>query len=100
MPRISAEEVEHIASLARLELGAEEVTAMARDMDRVLGYVATLDELDTSGIEPTAHAIALQTPVRLDEAVPGMDPELAVEGAPQSAGTAFVVPKVLDEEES
>jgi aspartyl-tRNA(Asn)/glutamyl-tRNA(Gln) amidotransferase subunit C len=99
MPRISAEEVEYIASLARLELGPEEVTAMARDLDRVLGYVATLDELDTSGIEPTAHAIALETPVRADEAAASMDPELAVACAPERAGTAFVVPKVLDEGE-
>ena len=65
----------------------------------MLEYVATLDELDTSGIEPTAHAIALDTPVRSDEAAPAMDPALAVACAPESAGTAFVVPKVLDEDD-
>lgn len=72
---------------------------MAQDMDRVLEYVATLDELDTAGIEPTAHAIPLETPLREDKSVAGMDPELAISNAPKRSGTAFSVPKVLAGEE-
>jgi len=98
MARISSEEVRYIAGLARLSLSEEELRHMARDMDQILDYVATLEELDTRGIEPTAHAIPRETPMREDEAAAGMDPELAVGGAPQRAGTAFVVPKVIDEE--
>ncbi|MBW2272933.1 MAG: Asp-tRNA(Asn)/Glu-tRNA(Gln) amidotransferase subunit GatC [Deltaproteobacteria bacterium] len=98
MARITPDEVQYIAGLARISLSEDEVRQMARDMDQILDYVATLEELDTQGIEPTAHAIPLDTPVREDEAVPGIDPELAVGGAPQRAGTAFVVPKVIDDE--
>jgi aspartyl-tRNA(Asn)/glutamyl-tRNA(Gln) amidotransferase subunit C len=99
MARISPEEVQHIAKLARLSLDEAEVAAMASDLDHVLEYVAALDELDTSGIEPTAHAIPLDTPLRKDESVAGMDPELAVSNAPERHGTAFSVPKVLAGEE-
>jgi aspartyl-tRNA(Asn)/glutamyl-tRNA(Gln) amidotransferase subunit C len=97
MARITPEEVQYIAGLARVSLSEEEIQHMARDMDQILDYVATLEELDTCGIEPTAHAIPLETPLRKDEAVPGLDPELAVGGAPQRAGTAFAVPKVIDD---
>ena len=97
MARITPEEVRYIAGLARLSLSEDEVRHMARDMDQILDYVATLEALDTQGIEPTAHAIPLETPTREDEPVAGMDPELAVSNAPQRAGTAFVVPKVIDD---
>jgi len=72
---------------------------MAADMDEILEYVAALENLDTQGVVPTAHAIALETPMRDDESIPGMDPELAVSNAPESEGTAFLVPKVLAGEE-
>ena len=99
MSRISRDQVAHIAGLARLMLSDDETGEMARDLDQILDYVATLDELDTSGIEPTAHAIPLETPLRPDKAVPGIDPALVMATAPQSEGSAFVVPKVIEGEE-
>jgi aspartyl-tRNA(Asn)/glutamyl-tRNA(Gln) amidotransferase subunit C len=99
MSRISRSEVEHIAHLARLSLSEQEVESMARDLDQILEYVDALRELDTAGIEPTAHAIPLATPVRADEAMPAMDPGTAVANAPESVGTAFVVPKVIESED-
>ena len=97
MARITRQQVDRIAELARLSLEGEEAEAMERDLERILDYVATLQELDTEGVTPTAHAITLATPVRPDEAVEPMDPELVVANAPESVGTAFVVPKVIDE---
>ena len=99
MSRISSEEVLHIANLARLQLEPSEIEPMARDMNRMLEYVEALNEVDTSGVEPTAHTLDLETPIRKDEAVAGMNPELALEGAPERSGTAFSVPKVLEGEE-
>ncbi len=99
MSRISPKEVEHTAHLARLELSPSERDAMARDLDRILDYVATLQQLDTRGIEPTSHPIPLPTPFRSDEPVPPIDPALAVSNAPQAEGTAFVVPKVIDSDD-
>ncbi len=99
MSRISREEVEQIAVLARLSLSEEEAEQMTRDLDQILSYVAALSELDTSGIEPTARAIPLPTPMREDRALPAIDPELALSNAPERDGTAFVVPKVIASDE-
>ena len=101
MSRISRDPVTRMAALARLRLSEAETDQMTRDLDQILDYVATLEELDTQGIEPTAHAIPLATtPLRADEAVPGLDPELVVATAPHSEGFAFVVPKVIDGEDT
>ena len=72
---------------------------MTQDLDRILDHVDQLQALDTDGIEPTAHAIPLATPLREDEAQPGIDPHLALANAPLSEANAFVVPKVIDGEE-
>jgi len=98
MSRINRQEVDQIAQLARLSLSDDEAATMERDLERILGYVAALQELDTEGVEPTAHAFELATPVRQDVSVAPMDPDRAVANAPDAAGTAFVVPKVIDEE--
>lgn len=98
MARITRQQVDRIADLAQLSLSDDEAEAMEHDLERILDYVADLQELDTEGVTPTAHAIELPTPVRPDRAVEPMDPQLAVANAPESAGTAFVVPKVIDEE--
>ncbi len=100
MARITRQQVDYIAELSRLSLSEAEALAMERDLERILDYVASLQELDTEGVEPTAHAIALDTPLRSDRATAAMDPELAVANAPERAGTAFVVPRVIDAETS
>jgi aspartyl-tRNA(Asn)/glutamyl-tRNA(Gln) amidotransferase subunit C len=99
MSRITREEVEHIAHLARLTLAGDEAERMTGDLDRILDYVGQLGELDTAGIEPTAHAIPLATPLREDRPLEPVDPEAALAGAPDRSGSAFAVPKVLAEEE-
>ena len=100
MARITREQVERTAELARLSLSDDETEVMQRDLERILEYVTALSELDTEGVEPTAHVIAMATPMRADEALPPMDPERATANAPERLGTAFLVPKVIDEEGS
>jgi len=99
MTRIADDEVRYVADLARLELAEPELSAMARDLDRILEYVALLEELDTEDIVPTSHAIPLGTPLRPDRAAEPIPPELALGNAPARAGDAFLVPKVIDGEE-
>jgi aspartyl-tRNA(Asn)/glutamyl-tRNA(Gln) amidotransferase subunit C len=99
MARITRAEVHRVAKLARLSLSDEEAERMTSDLDRILEYVETLRELDTGGIEPTAHAIPLATPMREDRAGPAIAPELAVANAPESIASAFVVPKVIEGED-
>ena len=99
MSDLTRDQVAHIAALARLELSEDEQDAMAVDLGQILEYVEKLRELDTSEIEPMAHAIPLATPLRPDRAAEPLDSELAVSNAPLREGTAFVVPKVIGEEE-
>lgn len=99
MSRITREDIERTAELARLSLSDDEIEAMTRDLDRILDHVDQLQALDTEGIEPTAHAIPLATPLRADKSEPGLDPDLALANAPSREATAFVVPKVIEGEE-
>ena len=99
MSRMSRSEVERIAALARISLSDDEAARLASELDTILGYVETLSEVATEGVEPTAHVIPLPTPLREDRASPPMDPEAAVANAPDRHGSAFVVPKVIEGEE-
>jgi len=98
-PRINRAEVERVAALARLSLSPAEADRLASDLDAILGYVATLRELDTTGIQPTAHVIPLPTPMREDEPEAALDPALALANAPEHEGSAFVVPRVIEGED-
>jgi aspartyl-tRNA(Asn)/glutamyl-tRNA(Gln) amidotransferase subunit C len=98
MARINRAEVERVASLARLSLSDEEADRLAQEFDSFLGYIDTLQEIDTRGVVPTAHPISLPTPTRPDRPAAAMDAELAVANAPEAAASAFLVPKVIDAE--
>ena len=97
--RITRDEVAKVAALARLSLDDEAAERMASELDQILEYVQTLSQVDTTDVEPTAHAIPLPTPLREDRASPPLDPELAVANAPEHEGSAFVVPKVIEGDE-
>lgn len=98
MARINREEVERVALLARLSLSDEEADRLVQEFDSFLGYIETLQEIDTVGIAPTANPISLPTPTRLDRPAAAMDAELAVANAPETAASGFLVPKVIDTE--
>ncbi len=98
MSRIEPAALAHVAALARLALGEDEIASMTRDLEQMLEYVASLDRLDTRDVPPTLHGFELATPLRPDQPVEPLDPELVVANAPEREGTAFLVPKVLEEE--
>ncbi len=98
MSRIAPEDAKRVAELARLRLDDAELPAMTAHLEQILEYVDLLMEVDTSGVEPTAHAIPLATPTRKDEPTGELTPEQAIANAPAADGTAFSVPKVLDDE--
>ena len=98
MARINREEVERVAALARLRLSDREADQMAAELDAILGFAESLQELDTSGIEPTSQPIPLSTPRRDDTPAAVLDTELIAANAPQFSDSAFLVPKVIDSE--
>lgn len=94
--RISLEEVEKVARLARLSLQPEQAEQMRSDLNAILQYVALLDEVDTSEVEPTAHALSERSSLRPDAVVPSLDREEVLKQAPSSRDGGFAVPKVLE----
>ncbi len=93
--KISREEVRHVAKLARLEQSDQEEERMTGQMNQILGYMDKLNELDTTGVSATTHAIQIQNVFRPDEAVPSIDRQEALANAPETDGSNFVVPKVI-----
>ena len=96
-PRIGDEDVEHVARLARLALSAEEKARMREQLDRILGYIAKLNELDTEGVEPTSHAIRMVNVMRDDEVQPSFPAEAMLANAPERAGELFRVPRIIED---
>lgn len=93
--KISPEEVAHVAHLARLHLSDDEVAEMARQLDGILTYVAKLNELDTTGVEPTTHAISIVNAFREDEVKTSLEREKSLANGPRQDGESFVVPRVI-----
>ena len=95
MASVSREDVRRVARLARIRVEDAEAESLARDLRAVLEYVEQLNSLDTSGVEATSTVIPLATPLRADEPVTPLAPEVAVMNAPSAEGSAFAVPRVL-----
>ena len=96
-PKITLKEVEHVARLARLELGAEEKERMRRELDGILSYIDKLRALDTEGVEPTSHAVPVTNVMRDDRARPSFSQSDMLANAPDRAGDFFRVPKIIEE---
>ena len=94
--QISEEDVRRVAKLARLSLSDGEVQGLVQDLGSILAYVKKLDELDTSDVEPTAHAVSLSTKLRADDLQESMPRELGLRGAPENIGGGFGVPKIIE----
>ncbi len=99
MARITRGDVERVAALARLCLADAEAERMTSELDVVLEYAQLLQEVDTSQVEPTSHVLPLPTPMREDVPDAPVDPELALANAPERRDSAFVVPRVIGDED-
>ena len=103
--QVSLEEVERVAELANLDLEADEKPRMQRDLNAILDYVAQLNELDTSGVEPMAQVSELLdagadtghgVELRVDGLRPSLDRAVVMAEAPETDGAFFKTPKVIE----
>lgn len=94
--KITREEVSHVASLARLQLTAEEEEMLTEQLDKILQYVAKLDQLDTSNVEPLAHAVDIVNAFRDDRAVPWPSTDELLSNAPARDNNFLKVPKIIE----
>ena len=95
---LSLDEVRRIAVLARLRLSPEEEQVFQGQLSAILDYVAQLEELDVSGVEPMTHALAAGDlpPLREDVVRPSLPPDEALANAPAREGTCFKVPRIIE----
>lgn len=100
--RFSLEDVDRLASLARLSLTDDERARLAHDLENILGYVESLRRVDVSGVPPTTHMLTVQSGMGLrepgsDDPAPGLSREQALSSAPASTEEGFVVPAFVEE---
>lgn len=92
---LTREEVLHVAKLARLSLDPDEVDRFTRQLNDILAYVEKLQEVDTQGVPPMAHAVPVYNVFREDEATPSLPREEGLANAPAQEEGTFVVPRVI-----
>ena len=93
---LTRKDVLQVARLARLELTDDELTRMAEQLNRILGYVEQIQQLNTDGVEPLAHPLPVQNVFREDEPAPSLPIDEALSNAPGRVGDYFGVPAVFD----
>lgn len=97
MPKLTLEEVKHIAKLSKLELSKDEEEKFATELSSILGYVEQLSEVNTDQVEPTANVTGLKNILRDDEIIEsGITHQDIAKNAPQFENGSFVVPGVFE----
>lgn len=94
---LTPEEVKKIAHLARLNLSAEDIAYYTPQLSNILDFVAHMNEIDTTNIEPLAHPLDLPQRLRSDEIIEANQRELFQTIAPDVKVGLYIVPKVIEE---
>lgn len=94
---ITIGEVKRIADLAHLHLEPDEAERMTRELGKILAFVKQLEEVDVTGVAPTAHVLLEGQALRADEPHAGLDRERALAEAPKTSQGGFAVPSFVDE---
>ena len=93
---ITKKDVEYVARLARLKLSEAEKEQFTSQLGRIVGYVEKLNELNTEGVEPTAHILPMKNVTRPDETRSCIDRETIIKLAPKTAEGFIKVPQVIE----
>jgi len=89
-------DIEKVAKLARLELSEEEKNTFGNQLEQILTYMEQLNRIDTTGVEPTSHAIPIQNAFREDETRPSFSREEVLGIAPEEEDGHFRVPRIIE----
>jgi aspartyl-tRNA(Asn)/glutamyl-tRNA(Gln) amidotransferase subunit C len=95
MSRISADDVRKVAKLARLELPEDKIATYTGQLERILDYVAHLEQVDTEGVPPTTRAVEVVNVTRADNVEATPVREELLDQAPQREGDFYRVPQIL-----
>jgi len=93
--RLSKKEVEHTAWLAHIELSEKEKTLFTEQFNEILDYFKKIDDVDTTGIEPTYHVLNLKNVSRKDKTKPSLTTEEAIKNAPKKEKKFLKAPRII-----
>lgn len=93
--QVTRQDIVKVAALAKLELPESELELVADKFNRVLDFVAQLNQVNTLGVEEMAHPVDVNSVLRNDELRPSLPRDVALANAPKSDGEFFLVPPVL-----
>lgn len=94
--KITDDMIDYISELARLRLKDEEKESARNEMEKIINYMDTLNQLDTTGIEAMSHAFPMKNVFRKDEVRPSADRDDILLNAPDKKNGAFKVPKTFE----
>lgn len=99
MSEISAEQVAHLANLARIALTEDEIQHLTAELGQIMQAVEQVSEVATADVVPTSHPIPLTNVFRDDVVADTLTQEQALANAPESDGSRFIVSAILGEEQ-
>ena len=97
MSKITSDDVKKVAQLARLDLPEDEVLLYTTQLEKILGYVAHLEQVDTTNVSPTTRAVEVVNVFREDSVFTTKVREALLEQAPEREGDFYRVPKILSD---
>lgn len=97
--KIALNDVRHVAKLARLALDEPHLVRLTGQLESILGYIAKINQVDMTNVEPMAHALPLHNVLREDVVEPGLSLQDVLKNAPDTDPPFFKVPKVIGGEE-
>jgi len=97
MSKITSDDVRKVAKLARLEIHDDQVEIYTSQLEKILGYVAELEKIETENVPPTTRAVEVVNVVREDSVRASTIREELLAQAPQREGDFFRVPKILSD---
>ena len=94
MSIIGKDDVKHVAKLAELKFSDDELEKMTSQLDKIIGHIAKISEVDTGGVPPTSHTLEIKNVFREDKEKKSLSREEALLNAPDEVDGGFKVPKI------
>lgn len=98
MSKISTNDVQHIAKLARIAIDADSAADYAEDLNNIFSLIAKMEQVETQGIEPIDHPLAIQQRLRPDDVTESNQRDALMAAAPATEAGLFLVPQVIESE--
>ena len=93
---ITKNDIEHIAKLSMLNLSEDEIEGYAKDMQEIMEFAQTINEINTDNVTESAFALDSYNVFRKDEVRESMDREELLKNAPSTNGVAYQLPPVIE----